>query len=56
MQQTIVTAEEGQKLADSIAKMGTHASYIETSAKTGMNVEAAFLELAIKILEAGGLA
>lgn len=56
MKQTIVTTEEGQQLAASIAKMGTHASYIETSAKTGMNVEAAFLELAIKILEAGGLA
>ncbi|MFW9907751.1 MAG: Rab family GTPase [Candidatus Thorarchaeota archaeon] len=56
MQQTIVTTEEGQKLANDIAKMGTHASFIETSAKTGLNVEAAFLELAIKILEAGGLA
>ncbi|MCK5151935.1 MAG: hypothetical protein KAQ65_08840, partial [Candidatus Thorarchaeota archaeon] len=56
MQQTIVTTEEGQKLADDIAKMGTHTSFIETSAKTGLNVEASFLELAIKILEAGGLA
>ena len=56
MKQTIVTTEEGSKLAEDIKKMGTHASYIETSAKTGKNVEAAFLELAIKILEAGGLA
>ncbi len=55
MQQTIVTTEQGAKLAEEIQKMGTHASYIETSAKTGLNVEAAFLELAIKILEAGGL-
>ena len=56
MAQTIVTTEQGQALADRIAGMGVHTSYIETSAKTGENVEAAFLELAIKILEAGGLA
>jgi len=55
MKETLVTAEEGNQLAEEIRKMGTHASYIETSAKTGLNVEAAFLELAIKILEAGGL-
>jgi len=55
MQQTIVTTEEGQALADKIAAQGVHASFLETSAKTGHNAEAAFLELAIKILEAGGL-
>ncbi|TFG14042.1 GTP-binding protein [Candidatus Thorarchaeota archaeon] len=56
MRQTIVTTEEGQRLADDIASNGVHTSFIETSAKTGENVEASFLELAIKILEAGGLA
>jgi Ras-related protein Rab-9A len=34
---------------------GVITSFLETSAKTGLNVEASFLELAIKILEAGGL-
>ena len=55
MQQTLVTTEEGQKLASEIASKGVHASFLETSAKTGLNVESSFLELAIKILEAGGL-
>ena len=55
MQQTIVTTEEGKDLADKIASQGVHTSFLETSAKTGHNVEASFLELAIKILEAGGL-
>ncbi len=56
MQQTIVTTEEGQKMATQIANQGVHTSFLETSAKTGLNVEASFLELAIKILETGGLA
>jgi GTPase SAR1 family protein len=56
MQQTIVTTEEGQKMATEIANKGVHTSFLETSAKTGLNVEASFLELAIKILETGGLA
>ncbi len=55
MQQTIVTTEEGKALAEKIASQGVHTSFLETSAKTGHNVEASFLELAIKILEAGGL-
>jgi len=55
MQQTIVTTEEGQALAQRIEDRGAHTSFLETSAKTGTNVEASFLELAIKILEAGGL-
>ncbi|MHA2003249.1 MAG: GTP-binding protein [Candidatus Thorarchaeota archaeon] len=55
MQQTIVTTEQGQAMAKRIADRGAHASFLETSAKTGQNVEASFLELAIKILEAGGL-
>jgi GTPase SAR1 family protein len=55
MQQTLVTTEEGQALAKRISERGAHASFLETSAKTGQNVEASFLELAIKILEAGGL-
>ena len=55
MQQTIVTTEEGQKMANEIADKGIQTSFLETSAKTGLNVEASFLELAIKILEAGGL-
>jgi small GTP-binding protein len=55
MQQTIVTTEEGEALAKKIASNGVHASFMETSAKTGHNVEASFLELALKILEAGGL-
>jgi len=56
MKSMIVTTEEGQALSDYIATQGTTSSFMETSAKTGVNVEAAFLELAIKILEAGGLA
>jgi small GTP-binding protein len=55
MQQTIVTAAEGEALANRIRERGVHTSFLETSAKTGHNVEASFLELAIKILEAGGL-
>ncbi|MHA2021824.1 MAG: GTP-binding protein [Candidatus Thorarchaeota archaeon] len=55
MQQTIVTKEEGQAMANRIAERGAHVSFLETSAKTGLNVEASFLELAIKILEVGGL-
>ena len=55
MQQTIVTTEEGKALQEKIGNQGVHTSFLETSAKTGHNVEASFLELAIKILEAGGL-
>ncbi len=55
MKGNIVTTEEGRALAESIRKKGVHASFLETSAKTGQNVEASFLELAIKILEAGGI-
>ncbi len=56
MKGTIVTSAEGQALADKLTKQGVPCSFIETSAKTGTNVEASFLELAIKILEVGGLA
>ena len=56
MMKTIVTTEEGQKMAKYIADQGVQSSFLETSAKTGENVEASFLELAIKILQSGGLA
>ncbi|MHA1935239.1 MAG: GTP-binding protein [Candidatus Thorarchaeota archaeon] len=56
MQETIVTTEQGQELANKLQNSGVPTSFIETSAKTGQNVEASFLELAIKILETGGLA
>ncbi len=51
MRGNIVTTEEGKAFTEKIRGEGVRASFIETSAKTGHNVEAAFLDLVIAIIE-----
>lgn len=51
MRDNIVTTEEGMAFTEQIRREGVRASFIETSAKTGHNVEPAFLDLVISIID-----
>ncbi|MEM4734153.1 MAG: Rab family GTPase [Candidatus Thorarchaeota archaeon] len=54
MKGSIVTTQEGEKFTQALRESGVSTVFLETSAKTGHNVEKAFIELIIMMVESIG--